>query len=64
MTLKEARKNARYSQEAVAEKLGVNRLTYAKMEKDPSIVTIDTAKKLSSLFGVGVDEIFFASNYN
>ena len=62
MQLKEARKSARYSQEEVAGKLGISRPTYAKMEKEPGLITIDDAKKLSELFGVAVSEIFFGSN--
>lgn len=62
MQLKEARKAARYSQEEVAGKLGISRQTYAKMEKEPGLITIDDAKKLSELFGVAVSEIFFGSN--
>lgn len=62
MQLKEARKAARYSQEEVAGKLGISRPTYAKMEKEPGLITIDDAKKLSELFGVAVSEIFFGSD--
>ena len=62
MQLKEARKAARYSQEEVAGKLGISRPTYAKMEKEPGLITIDDAKKLSGLFGVAVSEIFFGSD--
>lgn len=62
MQLKEARKAARYSQEEVAGKLGISRPTYAKMEKEPGLITIDDAKKLSDLFGVAVSEIFFGSD--
>jgi DNA-binding XRE family transcriptional regulator len=62
MQLKEARKAARYSQEEVAGKLGISRPTYAKMEKEPGLITIDNAKKLSELFGVAVSEIFFGSD--
>ena len=62
MELIEARKKARYSQEEVAGKLGICRMTYSKMEKDPGIITIDDAKKLAELFGVPVGSIFFDSN--
>ena len=62
MQLREARKAARYSQEEVAGKLGISRPTYAKMEKEPGLITIDDAKKLSDLFGVAVSEIFFGSD--
>lgn len=62
MELVEARKNARYSQEAVAGILGISRPTYAKMEADPESVTIEDAKKLAELFGVDVGVIFFGKN--
>lgn len=58
MELVEARKNARYSQQQVAERLGISRPTYAKMEANPETVTIEDAKKLSQMFGVDVSEIF------
>ena len=64
MELYEARKAARYSQDEVAGKLGISRPTYAKMEKDPGLVTIDDAQKLAKMFGVSVGDIFFASNDN
>jgi DNA-binding XRE family transcriptional regulator len=64
MKLVEARKHARYSQEAVAKMLGITRPTYAKMEHYQDKVTIAEAKKLAELFGVDVSEIFFAENYN
>lgn len=64
MNLIDARKAARYSQEEVAGKLGVSRPTYAKMEKDPGSITVEDAKKLATLFGVSVGDIFFATNDN
>lgn len=62
MELVDARKKARYSQEAVAVLLGISRPTYAKMESNPDSVTIEDAKKLAKLFGVRVADIFFGSN--
>lgn len=64
MTLVEARKAARYSQEYVAGYLGITRPTYARMEANPGDVSIDDAKKLAELYGVDVSEIFFESNCN
>ncbi len=64
MKLIDARKSARYSQQDVADHLGISRPTYAKMEKDPPSVTIEDAKKLAKLFGVSVNEIFFSDNCN
>lgn len=64
MELKEARKAARYSQQQVADELGMSRPTYARIEENPEMATIDDAKKLSNLFGVDVSEIFFETNYS
>lgn len=58
MELVEARKKARYSQEAVAGILGISRPTYAKMASSPEGVTIEDAKKLAELFGVGIADFF------
>ena len=64
MELVEARKNARYSQNYVAGYLGISRPTYAKMEHAPETITIEDAKKLSQLFGVKVEDIFFDNDCN
>lgn len=60
MELREARKKARYTQQQVAEHLGMSRVTYAKIEASPDIASIEDAKKLASLFQVSVADIFFA----
>lgn len=59
MELIEARKKERYTQQQVADYLGVSRITYAKMEKNPGDITLDDARKLSTLFKVDVRDIFF-----
>ena len=59
LTIKEARKNARYSQEAAANKLGMSRPTYAKLEKYPELIDMRTARDISSLFEVSIDELIF-----
>lgn len=64
MKLEEARKDARYSQEVVAGILGISRPTYAKMEKNPDMVTVEDARKLSELFGVSVQDLFFGTDCN
>lgn len=64
MNIEEARKNARYSQEAAAERLGMSRPTYAKIEKNPDVASIEDAKSIAELFGVSVEDLFFASNCN
>lgn len=64
MTIKEARKNARYSQEQAAALLGMSRPTYNKIENNPDIASIEDAKAIAALFGVKVEEIFFCNNCN
>ena len=64
MKLKEARQAANYTQQEVADYLGISRPTYISMEKKPERVTIQDANKLSALFGVSVDDIFFTRSSN
>ena len=59
MELIEARKKERYTQQNVADYLGVSRITYAKMEKNPGDITLDDARRLAALFKVDVRDIFF-----
>lgn len=62
MNLKEARLNAKLTQEEVAGYLGISRITYGKMERDPDLITLSDAKALAKLFKVSVEEIFFSTN--
>ena len=64
MKLIEARKKERYTQQQVADALGVSRPTYARMESNPGDITLDDARKLAELFKVDVRDIFFANNYS
>lgn len=53
----QARKKKGLSQEAVAEKLGVNRQTISKWETDETLPDIRQAKKLAVLYGLTLDEL-------
>lgn len=64
MELIEARKNERYTQQQVADHLGISRVTYAKMEKNPGDISLDDARRLADLFKVDVRDIFFSRNNN
>lgn len=64
MNLTDARKQARYSQQMVAEQLGISRQTYIRMEQNPEDISIGDAKTLAELYGVSVEDIFFDSNCN
>lgn len=52
-----ARKKSGCSQEMVAEKLGVSRQTISKWETDETVPDIRQAKKLSTLYGISLDEL-------
>lgn len=58
MELIEARKKERYTQQNVADYLGISRITYAKMEKNPGDITLDDARRLAALFKVDVRDFF------
>lgn len=60
MDLVDARKKARYTQEEVANLLGISRPTYARMEKSPQDISIKEARNLAKIFEIPVEEIFFA----
>lgn len=64
MNIIEARKKERYSQQQVADYLGISRVTYAKMEKNQGDITIDDAKKLAKLFKVEFSNLFFKPDDN
>lgn len=64
MEVRDARKNARYTQEQAAARLGMSRPTYAKIEANPDIATIEDAKAIADLFDVSVEDIFFDSYCN
>lgn len=64
MNISEARNKANLTQEQVAGYLGISRVTYGKMERDPELITLGDAKILASLFGVDIEDIFFDSDCN
>lgn len=62
MELVDARKKERYTQQQVADLLGVSRPTYARMEQNPGDVSVEDAKRLADIFRVDVRDIFFPDN--
>lgn len=56
-SLSDARRRSGLTQEAVAERLGVSRQTISKWETDETLPDIRQAKRLSSLFGVSLDDL-------
>ena len=62
MKLADARDGERYTQQQVADYLGVSRPTYRKLEENPDLLTIRDAKRLAELFKVDVQDIFFGDD--
>ena len=52
-----ARKRKGFSQEEVAEKLGVSRQTISKWEQNETLPDIYQSKKLAALYGLSLDEL-------
>ena len=46
-----------YSQEEIAEKIGISRQAYAKWENGSTIPDIEKCKRLSDLYGVTIDSL-------
>ena len=46
-----------YSQEEVAEKVGVSRQAYAKWEKGETVPDVERCQKLAELYGVTIDSL-------
>lgn len=60
-TVKQARQYAGFTQREMAEKLGISRDTYRKIEQSPEDATIATAKRISEVVGIPIDQIFSPS---
>lgn len=56
-SLFQARKKSGFSQEEVAEKLGVSRQTVSKWETDETVPDIRQSKKMAVLYNVSLDEL-------
>lgn len=52
-----ARKKCGFSQEAVAEKLGVSRQTISKWETDETVPDIYQSKKMARLYNISLDDL-------
>lgn len=59
ISLAAARVNAEMKQEEAAKIMGVDRSTIRRWEKGDKIPDYDETKKLSQLYGVPLDNIFF-----
>ena len=61
-SVKQARNYAELTQVEVAQKLGISRDSYRKIELFPETASIAIAKKFSEVVGIPIDQIFFAEN--
>lgn len=58
-SVKQARLYAGYTQTEIAEKLGISRDTYRKIETSPDTASVAIARKFSDVVGIPIDQIFF-----
>lgn len=58
-TVKQARRYAELTQEAVAKALGVSVNTYARLEKHPELFTMAQAQRFCNAVSISEDEINF-----
>lgn len=62
LNLKNLRKSRRYTQEQVAEKIGVSRQAVAKWENGETVPDINNCIALADLYGVSLDDMVNYSN--
>lgn len=53
-----ARKERKLSQEEMAEKLGISRVSYGLKERGDKAFTLDEMFRISKILGKGLDDIF------
>lgn len=61
-TVKQARQYAGFTQEQMAEKLGMTRSSYMYLEKHSDRATVVQAKAISEITGIAFDNLFFAAD--
>lgn len=61
-SVKQARQYAGYTQKEMAEKLGISRDTYRKIEISPETASVALAKKISAVVDIPIDQIFFVQS--
>lgn len=58
-TLKEARESAGFTQQQMADELGISRPTYSQIEANPGKATVMQAKRICTLLSRNYERIFF-----
>ncbi len=61
-TLRHAREEAGYTQQDIADELGVTRQTYSSIEANPDKATVLQARTICRLLSRNYERIFFARN--
>ena len=59
MTLRKARENAGFTQQYMADELGVSRPTYAKIEEMPENASVLQARRICEILSRSYESIFF-----
>lgn len=57
--LYEARKKRGLTQQEVAERVGIDRTHYVRIENGSRTPSLGVARKIASVFGMPIEEIFF-----
>lgn len=52
-----------YSQEEIAEKIGISRQAYAKWEKGETVPDVDKCNKLATIYNTTIDNLLHAEGY-
>lgn len=61
-TLREVRKEVGFTQQYMADELGISRPTYMKIEEDPSKASVLQAKRICEILSKSYEGIFFGRN--
>ncbi|WP_125116465.1 helix-turn-helix transcriptional regulator [Agathobaculum sp. Marseille-P7918] len=60
-TVKQARVLRDFTQAEMAEKMGISRGTYRKIEDNPESATVKQAKQIADITQISINDIFFSN---
>ena len=61
-TIRQARNYVGLTQEKMAKILNIDRSTYIRIEKDVSLATVGQLRKISTVTGIPIEQIFLPAN--